>query len=183
MPATPASFEVGVPTNRRRGRWLVTAAALLAAATLGLSVGIAVAGVDDPPSRQAVVAEHGARVMPFDLEATTHVFEPDGVGGIQTVVADDPDDVRQVHLVRDHMRAEATKFRRGDFDDPADIHGHDMPGLDVLERNAARLDVTYRDIPAGSEIRYRGDGPTVVRALHDWFAAQVSDHGRHATSG
>jgi len=182
VPATPASPEVGIPT-RRRGRWLVIAAALVGAATVGLGVGIAVAGDGDPPSRQEVVAEHGARVMPFDLEATTHVFAPDVDGGIQTVVADDPTDDRQVDLVRDHLRAEATSFRRGDFGDPAEVHGHDMPGLDVLDRSAPRLDVTYHDIPAGGEIRYRSDDPTVVRALHDWFAAQVSDHGRHATSG
>src|SRR5680860_1590926 len=84
VPATPASPEVGIPT-RRRGRWLVIAAALVGAATVGLGVGIAVAGDGDPPSRQEVVAEHGARVMPFDLEATTHVFAPDVDGGIQTV--------------------------------------------------------------------------------------------------
>ena len=182
MPATPVSSEVRARIRRRRGRWLVAAPALVAAGTVALGVGIAVDG-DDPPSRQAVVAEHGARVMPFDLEATTHVFAPDTAGGIQTVVADDPAEDGQVDLIRGHLRAEAASFRRGDFGDPAEVHGHEMPGLDVLEASAPTLDVTYRDVPTGGQIRYRSDDPTVVRALYDWFAAQVSDHGRHATSG
>ncbi|HEX6311761.1 MAG TPA: hypothetical protein VF152_09045 [Acidimicrobiia bacterium] len=115
------------------------------------------------------------------LEATTHRFVPDERGGVQTVVSDDPDDTRQVALVRDHLREETARFDRGDFGDPAAIHGHGMPGLAELEQSTDRFDVTYRDVAAGGEIRYRSADPTVVRALHDWFEAQLSDHGRHAT--
>jgi hypothetical protein len=135
------------------------------------------------PSRQEVVAERGAVVMPFDLEATTHVFEPTETGGIQTVVAHDPGDGAQIDLVREHLLDEAERFRRGDFGDPATIHGHEMPGLAVLESSVGSFTVTYREVSAGAEITYRSTDPEVVQALHDWFAAQLADHGDHATGG
>jgi hypothetical protein len=76
-----------------------------------------------PTDRQAEVAERGSRIMPFDLDAATHRFDPDPDGLTQTVVADDPSDSDQVALVREHVRDEADRFARGDFDDPAHIHG------------------------------------------------------------
>ncbi len=45
--------------------------------------------------------------MPFDLDATTHAFEPMDFGGIQTVVADVPTVADQIALVRAHPQAEA----------------------------------------------------------------------------
>jgi hypothetical protein len=42
--------------------------------------------------RQADVHAMGEHVMPFDLEATTHVFEMTASGGVQDVIAYDPAD-------------------------------------------------------------------------------------------
>lgn len=70
-------------------------------------------------ARQEEVAQRGAAVMPFDLEETTHVFEKTQTGGVQEVVADDPNDTEQVALVRGHLEEEAAAFRRGDLSDPA----------------------------------------------------------------
>ena len=47
---------------------------------------------DDLASRQAEVAEAGAEVMPFDLDATTHIFTATDSGGTQEVIADDASD-------------------------------------------------------------------------------------------
>jgi len=55
-----------------------------------------------------------------------------------------------------------------------------MPGLAVLERHASRVDVNYADVALGGRITYVSGDREVVRALHDWFAAQVHDHGEHA---
>lgn len=129
--------------------------------------------------RQAEVARRGAHVMPFDLEKTQHVFEDLDEGGLQQVVAQDSTDTEQIALVRAHLQEEAERFRRGDFSDPARIHGAEMPGLQTLQRSADRLDVRYRPLPRGGEIRYTTDDPAVLRALHAWFEAQRSDHGRH----
>src|SRR5690606_9321400 len=107
-------------------------------------------------------------VMPFDLEATTHVFEPRDDGLVQRVVADDPGDTRQVELVREHLAGEAERFAAGDLGDPASIHGRDMPGLAEIEAGHDRIDVRYRDLPVGGSITYTTDDPDLVEALHAW---------------
>jgi hypothetical protein len=140
-------------------------------------------GDDGLEARQQEVAERGGTVMPFDLEATTHVFAPTDDGGVQTVVADDPADNEQIVLIRSHLRDEVAAFRSGDFGDPATIHGHEMPGLSVLEARSDSLTITYQDRPDGGEVFYRSSDPVVVQALHDWFAAQLKDHGDDAESG
>jgi hypothetical protein len=131
-------------------------------------------------TRQSEVARRGAEVMPFDLDRTTHVFKPLDDGGIQTVVADDPSDRAQVELVREHLRKEARAFSRGDFGDPARIHGDEMPGLEKLRSSYHDIEVTYSVIPTGGRIRYEAAVPAVVEALHRWFQAQLTDHGEHA---
>jgi len=121
--------------------------------------------------------------MPFDLERTTHVFEPATYGGVQSVVADDPSDKVQVRLIREHLRAEAAAFSGGDFGDPAEIHGDDMPGLAELRRGYREINLTFEATPSGARITYRSDDSAIVGALHAWFEAQVGDHGEHAEGG
>jgi hypothetical protein len=133
----------------------------------------------DLARRQAEVAEAGAAVMPFDLDATTHVFEKVPTGGVQSVVAD-TDDPTQIDLVRAHLADEAERFARGDFHDPAMIHGEDMAGLHELVMGHQRLSVTYRDVERGGEIRYVSEDSDLVDAVHRWFDAQLADHGEHA---
>ncbi len=131
-------------------------------------------------TRQEEVAQKGTEVMPFDLEETTHVFEKTETGGVQKVVADGPTGAEQVALIREHLEEEAAAFRRGDLSDPAEIHGEDMPGLEGLEAGAEEVDIRYSDLPDGAKIVYETGDPALVAALHDWFDAQVSDHGEHA---
>ena len=150
------------------------------AVLLALLPVLAACGPAGPTDRQTEVAERGSRIMPFDLDATTHRFDPDAAGLIQTVVVDDPTDVDQLALVRDHLHHEAEMFAAGDFDDPAQIHGDAMPGLADLRTGYASIHVTYADVPAGGEITYRTTDADLVRALHTWGEAQVTDHGSHA---
>ncbi|MBX2862260.1 MAG: hypothetical protein KTR27_01790 [Leptolyngbyaceae cyanobacterium MAG.088] len=130
--------------------------------------------------RQAKVALLGAQVMPFDLERTTHHFEALQDGGLQTVVVDNPVEVEQVKLIQQHLQKETAKFQAGDFSDPAAIHGDTMPGLKHLMSGYRDLQVEYTPLPDGGQIRYTAQHPNLVSALHDWFAAQRSDHGHHA---
>lgn len=102
-------------------------------------------------ARQELVADRGASVMPFDLDATTHVFAPTDEGGVQTVIADDAADLDQVALIREHLQAEMAAFQVGDFGDPASIHGHEMPGLAVLESSTDELAILIHHL--------RGRGP------------------------
>lgn len=135
-------------------------------------------------TRQDEVAARGAEVMPFDLERTTHHFEARPWGGVQTVVADDLD-AEQIEFVRAHLRDEAARFARGDFDDPMAIHGHEPPGLAELRAGAEaeRVDIRYADVPTGGRLTYRADERVLVTALHAWFDAQLMDHEAHAEAG
>ena len=163
----------------RRGRAvaLAAAAAIVAAGLVAAGYLWASGGEED---RQAEVAERGAAVMPFDLERTTHVFKALPDGGVQTVVADSPEDDEQVGLIRSHLRDEAARFERGEFSDPASVHGHEMPGLADLRAGFRRIDVAYEAIDAGGRIRYATRDRELVQAIHEWFRAQVADHGAHA---
>jgi hypothetical protein len=125
------------------------------------------------------VAEAGAKVMPFDLERTTHVFRDEPWGGELRVVSDGAE-AEQVALIRRHLGDESAHFARGDFASPERIHGHDMPGLAVLRERASAIAVQYAELEDGATITFRSEDPAVVAALHTWFAAQRSDHGRHA---
>jgi hypothetical protein len=160
-----------------------TALAAVAAVSVA-SVLLGGCGDEPAPSaeRQRDVARRGAEVMPFDLEATTHHFEPVDDGLVETVVADDPSGpggAEQAELVRQHLVDEAELFARGDYDDPAAIHGDDMPGLAELRAGAADIRVTYQPIEAGGRIRYTTASPALVDALHRWGEAQTADHGAH----
>ena len=135
------------------------------------------------PQRQIEIATRGAQVMPFDLDKTTHVFERVADGGLQTVTADMANDQGQIQLIREHLRKEADAFRRGDFSDPARIHGYDMPGLKALRAGASRISVEYSDVPNGAQIKYVTSDTALIHALHQWFDAQLADHGEHAQDG
>jgi hypothetical protein len=156
-------------------RYVIILAAMLAATSLANAA---------DAQRQADVAQRGAQVMPFDLKATIHVFTKTADGGVQRVIAKDPADATQVRLIRAHLKELQSQFRRGDYSDPAKIHGTDMPGLAQL--SAARpgeLSVDYKEIDNGAELIYRSGKPELVAAIGAWFDAQVSDHGADAMQG
>ena len=106
-----------------------------------------------------------------------------GDGGVETVVANDAGDRRNVDLIRQHLRKEATRFSVGDYGDPATIHGADMPGLRELQAAGDRVRVEYAEVPAGASITYRAIDPVVVAALHSWFDAQTSEHAMPGMGG
>jgi len=131
--------------------------------------------------RQAMVAEVGQAVMPFDLDATTHIFEKTEQGGIQQVVADDPDDADTIAQIRTHLAEQAERFAQGDFHNPQMIHGAAMPGLHELMMGAEQIVIEYSELPNGAQILYTTDDVDLITAIHSWFDAQVADHGPHAT--
>jgi hypothetical protein len=135
-------------------------------------------------ARIGEVAKRGADVMPFDVKATLHIFTETGDGGVQRVVARNRGDVAQTQLVRQHLQELRGQFLRGDFSGPEHIHGAGMPGLAALRAAApGSVAISYRDIPDGAELTYRTQDQALVAALHQWFTAQVSDHGPDAVVG
>lgn len=173
--------------NSSKRRVLVAGAGVMiagAVTAVALAVGGSQQGAGEGRTeRQALVAERGRTVMPFDLEQTTHRFTPTATGGIQDVVADQRGDTEQIDLIRAHLHKEAEAFSRGDFADPARIHGADMPGLAQLRDGHDRIKVQYEDRADGATLTYTTEDSALADALHDWFEAQLGDHGAHAESG
>jgi hypothetical protein len=133
------------------------------------------------PERRRDVARRGADVMPFDLEATTHVFMKTARGGIQKVLVKNPSDMGQVRLVREHLREIQLQLEHGDFSGPAHIHGQEMPGLAELQAAPqGAISLAYQQVQAGAQLTYSTRDRKLVAALHSWFDAQLSDHGKDA---
>jgi len=135
---------------------------------------------DEMTERQMEVAEAGRGVMPFDLDATTHIFENTQQGGVQQVVAADPDDAATIEQIRTHLSEQAERFAQGNFRGPQIIHGAAMPGLHELMMGADQIDIAYSELPSGAQILYITDEADLIAAIHRWFDAQVADHGPHA---
>ncbi len=94
-------------------------------------------------------------------------------------MVNDANDTQQIDLIRTHLQMETGKFQQGDFSDPTRIHGDMMPGVTVLTAGANRITFTYETLPNGTAIRYQTSDPALIAAIHEWFAAQRSDHGAH----
>ncbi len=58
-----------------------------------------------------------------------------------------------------------------------------MPGLAELEAGAERVEVRYEDLPDGAQIALESEDPDLVAVVHEWFDAQLSDHGNDAEVG
>jgi hypothetical protein len=110
---------------------------------------------------------HGAQVMPFDQSQAMHMFLPDSSGGVIEIVVHDMD-AHQIALVRSHLLAEAAKFAKGDYSDPAHIHGQIMPGLNQLESGVSQISVRYFETPSGAAITLSSATPgPLVSALDE----------------
>jgi hypothetical protein len=118
--------------------------------------------------------------MPFDMAKTIHIFKMTESGGVQRVLARDPDDTDQIALVQQHLKHEAERFQHGDYADPAALHGTDMPGLKDLRAGASGINVSYAALPAGAEITFDTTDLHLLTAIHRWFGAQLSEHGADA---
>jgi hypothetical protein len=164
-------------------RIIMKKSAVLLSIAIALS-SVAPLSIAADKSRQEAVAGRGADVMPFALQATTHIFTKTKTGGIQQVVAKSATDDAQIRLVREHLKEIAAQFSKGDFSGPAHIHGDDMPGLaELRSADPAAIKVRYREIKAGGEVVYTAADQKLVKALHSWFDAQLSDHGHDAMEG
>lgn len=134
--------------------------------------------------RQAEIAQRGKDVMPFSLAATTHIFTKTRQGGVQQVVVKDVRDAEQIRLTRLHLQEIRDQFLKGDFSGPTHIHGQDMPGLAELKAvRPGEIVITYKDINEGAELSYATANASFVSALHQWFDAQLTDHGKDAMAG
>ena len=173
---------VDEPPTRRRAA-LLALAVVVALATIAAVVVAAVRDSSEGSTSSGGMTERAANVMPFDLDTTTHTFTKTERGGVQTVVANDNSDTHNIDLIRSHLAEEAGAFQRGDYSDPARIHGMNMPGVEELEADATRVDLSYEDIEAGGRVTYSTSDPELVEALHAWFDRQNTDHAMPGMGG
>jgi len=136
----------------------------------------------DVSERQQMIHEQGMNVMPFDLDKTEHIFKKTETGGTQSVIVRNASDIEDLSLVRMHIQMEAQKFSQGNFSDPVGLHGESMPGLAVLDLNFSKMKVTYSEIENGAKIDFETTDSETINAIHSWFDAQVSDHGKDASA-
>jgi hypothetical protein len=157
---------------------------LIATTILSLILTQAALAQTASPERLNEVTQRGMHVMPFDLKQTQHLFNKTETGGLQQVIVRDAGNSKQIELIRQHLVKISGEFNRGDFSNPEKIHGKEMPGLSVLRTaKPGQLHVQYQELPNGAEITYSAEDKGLISAIHDWFGAQLADHGQDAMPG
>ena len=147
--------------------------------TIILLVGATFASAE---TKQERVHHMSHDVMPFDLAKTSHIFRMTDSGGVERVIVKDAGDKEQIALIQKHLQHEAEAFQRGDYSDPASLHGEDMPGLKELQTEAEQISVRYSELPNGAEITFGTADLHLLTAIHRWFGAQLSEHCADATA-
>ena len=150
---------------------------------VGLAASL-VACVVTPTSVQTTQQDHVHQmshgVMPFDMAKTVHTFKMTEQGGVERVVTRAAAASDEIGLIQQHLQREAQQFQKGNYSDPARLHGADMPGLKDLEAGASRIKVSYTALPNGAEITFETTDLHLLTAVHRWFGAQLSEHGADA---
>jgi len=141
---------------------------------------LASSALADTTQEHVHASSHG--VMPFDMARTMHVFAITEQGGVEKVVTRKPGDAAQVAMIRRHLEHLADAFRKGDFGDPAHLHGAKMPGLADVQANIGHIRIAYSELPNGAQITFVARDIHAVTAIHRWFGAQLSEHGADATA-
>ena len=131
-------------------------------------------------TKQEHVHSMSHSVMPFDMSKTIHVFKMTQSGGIEQILVRDAQYADQIELIRRHLQHEAKRFQRGDYSDPAKLHGANMPGLSELEANASQIQISYAELPKGAQITFETKSLRLLTEIHRWFGAQLSEHGADA---
>ena len=154
------------------------------ALALAVSVVVAAPGPAFAQTTQEHVHHMSHDVMPFDVSTSVHVFKMTESGGVQRVVLRDSKAVTpdQVLLIRQHLQHEAKEFQKGNFGDPAALHGANMPGLKELQAGVSKIKVSYSELPTGAQITFETSDVHALTAIHRWFGAQLSEHAADAMS-
>jgi len=59
-----------------------------------------------------------------------------------------------------------------------------MPGLAALKAaKPGEITIVYKEVGGGAELTYLARDAKLVAAFHEWFDAQLSDHGADAMDG
>ena len=118
------------------------------------------------------------------VEAPTDFRTKTAEGGVHIVGATKSTNAAQVRLVRKHLQEIRDKLLKGDFAGTSQNHGQEMPGLaDLKLAKPGQIGIVYKEVKGGAELAYNTSAASLVAALHKWFDAQLSDHGKDALEG
>jgi hypothetical protein len=130
------------------------------------------------PKQADEVQQRTQQVVPYSLDQTQMTFTRTIHGGVQHVVAKSADNTRQIKLIQENLLKMSNDFGKGDFSVTEHIHGANMPGLARLKMaEPGDIKYEYKALPNGAQIHYSTEYPQYVQALHEWFDAQMSEHG------
>lgn len=111
----------------------------------------------------------GAPAAPFNHHNATQAFQKNQEGGIQQVVAKDPNDKALVAAIRSYLEAQAQRFGNGDYSGP-------FKGVRYLKAvKPSQISIIYRNVQAGAAIDYVGADSAAVDAIHKWLDAEISE--------
>ncbi len=157
---------------------------LIAFIGLFLSSNTAIALEKASPDQNDKVQKLVQELVPYNLKQTLQTFSKTVHGGIMHVVAKSANDGQQIKLIQANLLKTANDYKKGDYSVTERIHGADMPGLAQLktaETNDIKFE--YKALPDGAQIHFSSEYPLFVDALHEWFDAQISDHGNAVIPG
>ena len=133
------------------------------------------------PKQVDEVQQRTQQVVPYAVDQTRLTFTKTVHGGVQHVVAKSADNTKQIKLIQENLLKMASDFTKGDFSVTDHIHGATMPGLAQLKKaETDDIKYEYKALPNGAQIHYSTEYPQYVQALHEWFDAQISEHGNEA---
>ena len=138
-----------------------------------LLLGAALASSQD---HQAMVNEHGDKVMGFSHEKTTHHFELTYDGGAIDVRANDVRDTESRDQIRSHFRHIAQMFADGNFNAPMLVHNTNVPGTATMSKLKDRLHWALTETPRGARLTVTADNKPALDAVHEFLRFQIQDH-------
>jgi hypothetical protein len=125
-----------------------------------------------PPARQ----QASGPATPFNARNSTQAFQMSQSGGIQQVVAKDPNDKALIAVIRAYLESEAARYGGGDYSGALEMEGKDIPAAQYLKAaTPGQISIIYRNVGAGAAIDYVGKDAATVNAIHAWFDALISD--------
>ena len=119
-----------------------------------------------------------AEVKPFDPRKTKQMFQLLLDGGLQTVVIVNPADDEQIVLIQRRLRRQAESFQKGDFSDVLVTPGTEMPGVAEMQLGVKQITIRYEPLSDGGQISYSSANPELVKSIHRWLMAQLSEQSK-----
>jgi hypothetical protein len=117
----------------------------------------------------------GRTAMGVDQYTSTHRFEDLPDGGRIELQRNRPDSAG-VRAIREHLRAIAQAFAKGDFAAPALVHAGEVPGARTMAEKHRAIRYQYRPLPLGGEVRITTGDAAALQAIHTFLEFQRREH-------